>query len=110
MPEVQIGVGAIVAAQSVVTKSVEPYTVVGGNPVRAIRQRFDEATLQTLLELQWWHWDITKIPATSAPSAVRTLSNYDKPYSKPHNFYENYDFDGRLTGRCAALSRPWGRS
>jgi virginiamycin A acetyltransferase len=50
-----------VASQSVVTKSVPPYTVVGGNPAREIRQRFDDSTIATLLELQWWHWDIAKI-------------------------------------------------
>jgi virginiamycin A acetyltransferase len=61
MPGVQIGDGAIIASQSVVTKSVEPYTVVGGNPARTIRLRFDAATIQTLLALQWWHWDIAKI-------------------------------------------------
>ena len=61
MPGVQVGDGAIVAAQSVVTKSVAPYAVVGGNPAREIRRRFDEATIQALLALQWWHWDIEKI-------------------------------------------------
>ncbi|BAW95611.1 acetyltransferase [[Synechococcus] sp. NIES-970] len=61
MPGVNIGDGAIVASQSVVTKSVAPYTVVGGNPAREIRQRFDDATIQTLLEIQWWQWDIEKI-------------------------------------------------
>ncbi|MEM8641086.1 MAG: CatB-related O-acetyltransferase [Cyanobacteria bacterium P01_G01_bin.54] len=61
MPGVQIGDGAIVAAQSVVTKSVKPYTIVGGNPAREIRKRFDPDTIQTLLELQWWHWDVEKI-------------------------------------------------
>lgn len=61
MPGVRVGDGAIIASKAVVTKSVEPYTVVGGNPARDIRQRFDESTIQTLLELQWWHWDIEKI-------------------------------------------------
>ena len=61
MPGVQIGDGAIVASQSVVTKSVPPYTVVGGNPAQAIRQRFDEATIQALLEIGWWDWPIEKI-------------------------------------------------
>ncbi|MDA0672496.1 MAG: CatB-related O-acetyltransferase [Cyanobacteria bacterium] len=61
MPGVQIGDGAIVATQAVVTKSVAPYTVVGGNPARVIRDRFDAETIETLLQIQWWHWDITKI-------------------------------------------------
>ena len=61
MPGVQVGNGAIVAAQSVVTKAVPPYAVVGGNPAQVIRYRFDEATIEALLGVQWWHWDIEKI-------------------------------------------------
>ena len=61
MPGVQVGDGAIVAAQAVVTKSVPPYAVVGGNPAQVIRYRFDEATIEALLGLQWWHWEIERI-------------------------------------------------
>lgn len=61
MPGVQVGDGAIVAAQSVVTKAVPPYAVVGGNPAQVIRYRFDEATIEALLGIQWWHWEIEKI-------------------------------------------------
>ena len=61
MPGVQVGDGAIIASQSVVTKSVAPYAVVGGNPAQEIRKRFDDATIQTLLELRWWDWPIEKI-------------------------------------------------
>lgn len=61
MPGVQVGDGAIVAAQAVVTKSVPPYAVVGGNPAQIIRYRFDEATVEALLEIQWWHWEIERI-------------------------------------------------
>ena len=49
MPGVKIGDGAIVAAYSVVTRNVEPYTVVGGNPARLLKHRFD-AELTGLLE------------------------------------------------------------
>ncbi len=61
MPGVQVGDGAIIAAQTVVTKSVPPYAVVGGNPAQIIRYRFDEATIEALLAIQWWHWEIEKI-------------------------------------------------
>jgi virginiamycin A acetyltransferase len=74
MPGVQIGDGAIVAAQSVVTKSVDPYAVVGGNPAREIRKRFDEQTIQVLLELQWWHWDIAKITRNLRAICSRDLN------------------------------------
>lgn len=61
MAGVKVGDGAIIAAKSVVTKHVEPYSIVGGNPARLIRKRFDEATIQKLLEIQWWHWPPEKI-------------------------------------------------
>ncbi|NER00994.1 MAG: CatB-related O-acetyltransferase [Cyanothece sp. SIO2G6] len=61
MPGVHIGDGAIIASHSVVTKSVEPYAIVGGNPAQEIRKRFDNAAIAVLLEIQWWHWDSAKI-------------------------------------------------
>ena len=61
LPGVTIGDGAIVAATSVVTKDVPPYTVVGGNPAKPLRQRFSEETIAHLLEIAWWNWDIEKI-------------------------------------------------
>ena len=61
LPGVNVGDGAIIGAQALVTKSVAPYTMVGGNPAREIRTRFDSATIQALQELGWWNWDIQKI-------------------------------------------------
>jgi virginiamycin A acetyltransferase len=61
MAGVTIGDGAIIAANSTVTKDVAPYSVVGGNPVQEIRKRFSDAKIQRLLELKWWDWDIEKI-------------------------------------------------
>lgn len=49
MPGVKIGDGAIIAAQSVVTKNIEPYTIVGGNPAKVIRKRFDKKTIDYCL-------------------------------------------------------------
>ena len=54
LPGVKIGNGAIVAACSVVTKDVAPYTVVGGNPACFLKKRFDDSTAALLEELRWW--------------------------------------------------------
>ena len=57
MPGVTIGDGAIVAACSVVTRDVEPYSLVGGNPARLIRRRFDDELTELLLKLRWWDFE-----------------------------------------------------
>ena len=61
MPGVKIGDGAIVGTRSVVTKDVQPYTIVGGAPAKPIRKRFDGATIEKLEALRWWDWDFDKI-------------------------------------------------
>ncbi|WP_316353236.1 CatB-related O-acetyltransferase [Candidatus Trichorickettsia mobilis] len=61
MPGVRIGDGAIIGAYAVVTKDVAPYSVVAGNPARVVKQRFSDAIIADLLEIQWWNWDYDKI-------------------------------------------------
>lgn len=73
MPGVTIGDGAIVSARSVVVKDVEPYTIVGGNPARALKKRFDRETIETLLEVRWWDWDAGTIEANLGAIRARDL-------------------------------------
>ena len=61
MPGVTIGDGAIVAAYSVVTKDVEPYSVVGGNPAHFIKKRFDDELISLLLQWKWWDLEGEKL-------------------------------------------------
>jgi len=57
MGGVTIGNGSVVGAGSVVTKDVPPYAIVGGNPVRHIKYRFDDDIIKELLDIQWWNWN-----------------------------------------------------
>ena len=63
MPGVKIGSGAIIASKSVVTNDVPAYAVVGGNPAKIIKQRFDDKTIDALLSIAWWDWSNDKITA-----------------------------------------------
>lgn len=51
---VKISDGAIVAAGTVVTKDIPPYAIVGGNPAKIIKYRYNEQQIKELLELKWW--------------------------------------------------------
>jgi virginiamycin A acetyltransferase len=61
MPGVKVGDGAIIAARSVVTADVAPYTIAGGNPATPLKLRFPPEVIKILLETRWWQWDVEKI-------------------------------------------------
>lgn len=65
MRGVVIGDGAVIAAGSVVTSDVKPYSIVGGMPARHIRYRFTEEQIKKLLEIRWWDWEESKIKENS---------------------------------------------
>ncbi len=55
-PEIILGHGAVVAAGAVVTKDVEPYTIVAGTPARLLRLRQPREIAERLIVLAWWDW------------------------------------------------------
>lgn len=69
---VTIGHGAIVAAGAMVARDVPPYAVVGGNPCKFIRWRFDEDVREQLLQAAWWDWPMDEVKAVA-----RTLCSAD---------------------------------
>lgn len=69
---VTIGHGAIVAAGAVVARDVPPFAVVGGNPCKFIRWRFDENVREQLLQAAWWDWSMEEVK-----SVARILSGSD---------------------------------
>lgn len=60
-PGVRIGHGAVVGMGSVVTKDVEPYSIVAGNPAHLLRMRFDKHVVEGLLSMHWWDLPDTEI-------------------------------------------------
>ncbi|ANO34612.1 CatB-related O-acetyltransferase [Vibrio breoganii] len=63
MPGITIGEGAVVAANSVVTKDVAPYSIVAGSPAKLIKSRFDPKIIEDLLSLDVYNWPSEKFEA-----------------------------------------------
>ncbi len=63
MPGIRVGHGAVIGTRALVTRDVEPFTIVGGNPAKPIRKRFNEDEIAKLLEMAWWDWDEAAIKA-----------------------------------------------
>lgn len=72
MPGVTIGEGAVIAANSVVTKDVEPYAIVGGNPAKVIRKRFTDEVITELLAMRLYD-----LPEETVEQLLPFLCNND---------------------------------
>ena len=75
----KIGNGAIVAADSVVVKDVPPFAIVGGNPAKFIKWRFDPEIIEALERIAWWNWDLEKV-----------YDNFHL-FNKPEEFVKKFD-------------------
>lgn len=69
---VRIGDGAVIGAKALVAKDVPPYAIVGGNPGRVLRYRFEPDVVARLLALRWWDWELSRLEA-----AIPLLLNDD---------------------------------
>ena len=80
MPGVCIGSGSIIANNSHVIKSCPAYSIIGGNPGKIIKRRFNESQIEKLLEIKWWDWDNARInrnlPLIVNSDIDRFIENY----------------------------------
>lgn len=78
---VTIGHGAVIANGAVISRDVEPYAVMAGNPAKLIKWRFDEATRNALLASAWWSWpqeEINKVMNKICSQDISNLLEYAK--------------------------------
>lgn len=78
--DVTIGNGAILAAGSVVTKDVKPYSIVAGVPATQIKKRFSETIIQEIEALQWWNKSEAEL------EKIKPL--FFKDFTSRHSIYE----------------------
>lgn len=75
---ITIGTGAVIGMGSIVTKDVEPYTIVAGCPAKVLRKRFNDDVIDNLLSSEWWNFNENK------------LKEYAKYFTDPNSFLEIY--------------------
>lgn len=86
--------GAVIAANSTVTKDVPPYAIVAGSPARVVKYRFDSETIERLQRIQWWYWD---------EKTIKERSEWFK--RPPEEFAKQFDVSagGGRTSSCQRL-------
>lgn len=78
MSGVTIGTGAVIGTRSVVSKNIEPYSIVVGNPGKTIKKRFNDRQIQILLKSEWWNWNTEKIKNNSHIIFGESFEEFEK--------------------------------
>jgi hypothetical protein len=87
MPGVKIGDGAIVATRSVVTRDVQPYSVVGGNPAQVVLRRFPDEIVAESLAIRWRDW-----PVEQTTKHLDDPTRGSQQLTVFHAFHEQYQY------------------
>lgn len=85
MEGVTIGQGAIIGKRALVTKDVEPYQIVAGNPAKPVRYRFDEQLRKGLLESNWWALDLSQLKKTDYKNVTEFIDSV-RTINKPAEY------------------------
>jgi len=82
---VTIGDGAVIGARSLVTKDVDPYSIVGGNPSKLIKYRFKKKIIEELLNVKWWDKKseeiVEIIPLLQSENVTEIIKRFSKKKS-----------------------------
>ena len=79
---ITIGDGAVIGTGTVVSKSIEPYEIVIGNPMVKIKKRFSDEQIELLLKIKWWNW-----PKEQINDCIQLLSSEN--FDELVDYYDN---------------------
>jgi acetyltransferase-like isoleucine patch superfamily enzyme len=82
---VNVGHGAVIGANAVVTKDVAPYAIVAGAPARVIAYRFKHATVQRLLKVRWWDFELCQLSGMDFRNVEACLEKLEMMRGKTEN-------------------------
>jgi virginiamycin A acetyltransferase len=78
LPGVIVGNGAVLAANSVVSSDVEPYSIVGGIPNKQIRKRFSDDVITRLLATEYWEFSVDYIKSLPLANVISFLEEFER--------------------------------
>lgn len=87
---VTIGTGAIIATQSLVSRDVPPYAIVGGNPAKIIRFRHSEEIIHRLLSTEWWNLELETLKSLPLDSPLEFISAIEGLNERPMASYKKF--------------------
>lgn len=90
---VNIGDGAVIAAGSVVTKDVPPYTVVAGAPAKVIRQRFSDEMVERLLKTEWWNYGPNVLKGLQISEPEKCIDKLEERIKNGFPLYKPDEFE-----------------
>ena len=70
---IKVNDGAVIAANTVVTKDVPPYSVVAGNPGKIVKYRFTPTIIEELQNLNWWEYEYGKFKDISSNEPIESF-------------------------------------
>lgn len=87
---VTIGHGAVIASNSHIVKDVEPYSIVGGNPGKLIKFRFEPKQIELLLKMEWWNLPMDLIEKIVPFLCMQESDNFDENISNIYKLSNDY--------------------